>query len=262
MMEGPALSFAGVDFAYDPSGPGVLHDVTLDVLDGAVTAVLGPNGAGKTTLLHLALGLLPPTSGAISVYGRSQTGLTRRELSRLVAMVPQNEHVPFDFTVLEYVLMGRSPYISTLGMPSSADERAAVDSLRMLGLGELGARPVPELSGGERQLVTLARALTQSPRILLLDEPAAHLDLSNAMRLNSILERLGREGTTVVFSTHDPAGAAAVSDHMVLMRAGRVVRSGPTGMVFTSRHLTEAYAVPIAVAAVDGHPVVVPGAQR
>ena len=261
MTDHPALSFAGVRFAYDPTSPTVVRDVTLDILDGAVTAVLGPNGAGKTTLLHLGLGLLSPTGGTIRLYGRSQADMTRREMSRLVAMVPQNEHVPFDFTVCEYVLMGRSPHISTLGMPTAADERAAEHNLRVLGLEELGSRPVPELSGGERQLVTLARALTQSTRVLLLDEPAAHLDLGNALRLRDILERLAGEGTTVVFSTHDPGAAAAVADHMVLMRDGRLICHGPTETVFTSARLSETYSVPIEVATVEGYPVVVPGTQ-
>jgi len=261
-MSSAALSLSDVGFAYGPSGPGVLHDLSLDIPDGAITAVLGPNGAGKTTLLHLMLGLLSPTTGVIRVDRRPLGGLTRREMSRLIAMVPQDEHVPFDFTVLEYVLMGRSPHISMLGMPTAADEREAVGSLRMLGLEHLSPRPVPELSGGERQLVILARALTQGTRILLLDEPAAHLDLANSLRLRSIVERLGREGTTVVFTTHDPAGAAAVAGHMVLLRDGRLVHSGPTGEVFTSTHLSDAYGVSIAVAVVDGHPVVVPGGRR
>ncbi len=259
MSDAPVLSLSNLGFAYDAAGPDTLHGISLDIPAGGTTVVLGPNGAGKTTLLHILVGLLSPHSGEVWLSGRRQTDLTRRELSRLVAIVPQNEHIPFDFSVLEYVLMGRSPHISMLGMPSERDHEIAVESLRTLGLLDLWHRPVPELSGGERQLVTLARALAQGAPILLLDEPAAHLDLGNTMRLHGIIEALAQEGTTVVFTTHDPGAAASVARYVVLMRDGRVLESGPVDTVFTSERLTLAYGVPVRVATVEGRPIVVPG---
>jgi len=176
-----------------------------------------------------------------------------------MAMVPQNEYVPFDFSVLEYVLMGRSPHIAMLGMPGKADYEVAAQSLEMLGLQHLAERPVPELSGGERQLATLARALAQRAPLLLLDEPAAHLDLGNTARLLDLIEVLADQGTTVVFTSHDPNAAATVARNVVLMKEGRVLDSGPLESVFTSGSLTATYGIPVKVVTVEGRQVVLPG---
>lgn len=260
-MTGSILSVRDLRFGYDPAGPDTLNGLTIEVPAGTTTAILGPNGAGKTTLLHVLLGLLCPGSGEVSIAGRLQSDWSRREASRLVAMVPQNEHIPFDFTVLEYVLMGRSPHIAMLGMPAPADYDIAVESLEALGLWHLWHRPVPELSGGERQLVTLARALAQQAPVLLLDEPTAHLDLANRMRLLKLIRLLASRGSAVLFTTHDPGAAAPVADQVVLLRAGSVLAAGPTHEMLTSEHLSAAYGVPVRVAQVEGLPVVLPGAE-
>lgn len=255
----PVVSLRGLSFGYKTDGPEALSGVSLDIPAGATTAILGPNGAGKTTLLHVILGLLPPRDGEVWIAGRRRTERTRRESSRLVAMVPQNEHIPFDFSVLDYVLMGRSPHIAMLGMPTGADQEIAMASIAALNLQHLSARPVPELSGGERQLVTLARALAQRAPLLLLDEPAAHLDLGNTMRLLGLIGTLADRGSTVVFTSHDPNAAAVVAHNVVLMRDGRVLDSGPRESVFTSERLTLTYGIPVKVVTVEGVQVVLPG---
>jgi len=260
-MTEPVLSVRDLHFGYAPAGPDALSGLNLDVPVGATTVLLGPNGAGKTTLLHVILGLLTPRAGEVWIAGRRQAEWSRREASRLVAMVPQNEYVPFDFSVLEFVLMGRTPHLPTLGMPSDGDVTTAMASLEALGLRHLWNRPVPELSGGERQLVTLARALAQEAPLLLLDEPTAHLDLANRTRLLGLIELLAARGSTVVFTSHDPGTVAPVARQIVLLREGRVLAAGPAGALLTSENLTATYGVPVRVARVDGLPVVLPGAS-
>jgi iron complex transport system ATP-binding protein len=260
-MTAPLLSVHDLRFAYRHWGPEALCGLTLEFPAGTTTVLLGPNGAGKTTLLHVILGLLTPSAGEVRIAGRRQAEWTRREASRLVSMVPQNEYVPFDFSVLEFVLMGRTPHIPTLGMPSATDIDLAMASLDALELRHLWNRPVPELSGGERQLVSLARSLAQEAPLLLLDEPTAHLDLANRTRLLALIERLAARGSTVVFSSHDPGAAASVAGRIVLMRAGRVLAAGPTNTLLTSENLTATYGVAVRVARVEGIPVVLPGGR-
>lgn len=257
-----SLSLRHLSFAYEPEGPEVLHDLSLDIPAGTATAVLGPNGCGKTTLLHVALGWLAPRAGEVTVAGRPLGAIPRRERGRLLALVPQAEHVPFDFSVLEYVLMGRTPYLGVLGMPGKEDHRIALETLESLGLGHLWRRPVPELSGGERQMVTLARALAQRTPILLLDEPTAHLDLGNKGRLLDTLRGLAGQGTTVLFTTHDPETAALAARHLVLMRSGRVLAAGPLGEVLDGERLSATYGVPVRVVVVEGRPVVLLGRRE
>ena len=258
MTGSPILSLRDLRFGYDSSAPDTLNCPSLDIPARTTTVILGPNGAGKTTLLHVILGLLTPQSGAVHIAGRLQADQTREDLSRLVAVVPQNEHTPFDFSVLEYVLMGRSPHIAILGMPGQADYAIALESIEALGLQHLSQRPVPRLSGGERQLVTLARALAQRTPILLLDEPTAHLDFGNTQRLMGLIDVLAERGTTVIFTSHDPSTAASVAHNVVLMKGGRVLDTGPMSSVFTSELLTLTYGVPVRVATVEGSRVALP----
>jgi iron complex transport system ATP-binding protein len=254
--DGPALAALGLSFRYDGAKRGVLRDLTLAVPSGAVTAILGPNGSGKTTLLRLLLGVLRPQAGAIQLAGRPLSSYSRRTRSQLVGLVPQEEHVPFDFSVLEYVLLGRAPYLGPLQMPGEDDRQVALDALRTVGLTGLEGRPLPTLSGGERQLATLARALAQQPQVLLLDEPTAHLDMGNRGRLLAILCRLAAQGTTLALTTHDPNLAASVAGFAVLMRDGQILAAGPAEATLTSEMLSATYGVPVQVFKVDSRRII------
>jgi iron complex transport system ATP-binding protein len=252
----PLISIKELDFAYDGDHRRVLDRLTLDLPESSITAILGPNGAGKTTLVHILLGLLKPTRGGIMLEGQNLSSYTRRELSRLIAFVPHSEYTAFEFSVLEYVLMGRAPHIGLLQMPTNVDLQKVLDQLSALDLSHLLHRSILGLSGGERQMVLIARALVQEPRLLLLDEPTTHLDLSNKNRILSTLSQLAERGVTVVFTTHDPEAAATTARYLVLMKEGRVLSSGPLEGVLTADRLTETYGVQVRVAKIDGQLVV------
>lgn len=256
MNERGIISLVKLRFGYDGDHRTVLNDLSLEIPPGAITAILGPNGAGKTTLLHVILGLLSPRAGRVLLDGQAQASLSRREMSRLIGLVPQAEYIPFDFSVLEYVLLGRSPYLGMLEMPSEEDYRIAAKVLQSLSLSDLQHRAVTELSGGERQMVMLARSLAQQPRILLLDEPTSHLDLSNKSRLLRVLRQLAGRGVTVVFTTHDPEAAIAIAHYLILMREGRTLASGSLKDVLTTDNLIATYGTPVRLVHVEDRPVV------
>ena len=171
------LRFEQVAFTYT-NGKEVLHTLSLDLREGCPTVILGPNGSGKTTLLHIALGWLKPSNGRVLLAGKPLRAYSRRELGQWMGLVPQSEHTPFEYSLLEYVLLGRAPYLHPLAMPEASDYARAQAALERVGMGELSGRSILRLSGGERQLVLVARALAQETRLLLLDEPTSHLDLA------------------------------------------------------------------------------------
>jgi iron complex transport system ATP-binding protein len=253
----PALAFRDVGFAYERGGPDVLCGVSLDIAPGSVTALLGPNGSGKTTLLRLALGLHEPREGEVRVAGRPAGERSRRDLSREVGLVPQSEPVAFELSVLEFALLGRAPHLGLLERPGADDGARALAALERVGLGALRDRAVPTLSGGEAQLATIARALVQESRLLLCDEPTSHLDPANTRRVLEVLRALGREGRTVVFTTHDPNLAAAIADHVVLLRDGHVRAAAPTAEALTTERLSETYGMAIEVVPLRGRALVV-----
>ncbi|MBN1890702.1 MAG: ABC transporter ATP-binding protein [Thermoflexales bacterium] len=253
-MSTPLLTFQAVRFGYH-SQP-VLERLSLAIQPGTITAILGPNGAGKTTLLHLALGWLKPQAGQLVLAGRPLGAFARSELGRWMGLVPQSERIPFEYTLLEYVLLGRAPYLGPLEMPGAEDCRAAARALELVGLGGWEGRAITTLSGGERQLVLIARALAQQPRLLLLDEPTSHLDLANKARLIELLRELAAQQVTIVLTTHEPDVAAALATHLVLMRNGQVYQAGLLSQVFTAEYLSVTYGVPVRVAEVDGQRVV------
>jgi iron complex transport system ATP-binding protein len=241
-----------VSFGYGPGAPEVFSGLDLAVPEGVPTAVLGPNGCGKTTLLRLLLGVERPGAGEIWLEGRRAESYGRRERARTVGWVPQTEHIPFDFSLADYVLLGRAPYLHPLAMPGRGDEERARAALSRVGLGAMAERPVTRLSGGEQQLAAIARALAQNPRVLLLDEPTSHLDLANRRAVVEVLAGLSAEGVTLVFTTHDPQLAAAAARNLVLMKRGRVLASGALEELFTSENLSEAYGVPVEVVRAGG----------
>ncbi len=241
------ISLSEVRFSYEGRKRQLFEGMSLEIPPGTITAVLGPNGSGKTTLLHLILGILSPSDGTVLIAHRPRHHYSRREFGQLVGLVSQDEYIPFDFTVLEYVLMGRAPRLHLLETPSPEDYEVARRAVETLELTPLTSRSIQSLSGGERQLVMVARALAQEPRILLLDEPTSHLDLANTHRILEVLQRLRAAGQTVLFSTHDPNSAAAVADYVILLREGAVQTAGRTAEVLTSEHLSATYGVPVEV---------------
>jgi iron complex transport system ATP-binding protein len=206
----------------------ILGPLDLEVIPGECLAVVGPNGAGKTTLLRCLTGLLRPTKGEIAFAGRSLAGLSRREIARRIAYVPQirPDHVPLD--VEQIVLLGRYPHLSPLQIAPRAQDFAAVDeALRVVGIEDLRGRPVDQLSGGERQAVYIAAALAQEAELLVLDEPTLHLDARHQHDLAALLLRLtASEDHTVVLATHDLNLASLLGDRLLALSKGRELATG------------------------------------
>ncbi len=248
------LVFEDVAFGYEAGREPVLRGLTAEVPPRSVTAVLGANGAGKTTLLLLALGWLAPKSGRVLLDGRPLCGYPRREMGRISALVPQSERMPFNYSVLDYAMMGRAPHMAALAVPGAADAEAARRAVDRAGLGGLAQRAVTSLSAGERQLTLIARALAQEPALLLLDEPTSHLDLANKARILALIRDLTADGVTVLLTTHEPEVASSAAN-LILMREGKAGHSGPTRDVFTAENLSETYGIPVRVAEVEGRRV-------
>lgn len=247
-----------ISFQYATNAPLVLRDLSLTIPASTITAILGPNGSGKTTLLHTLLGQLLPMEGEIRLNGQRQRDLSRRSMAQTIGLVPQDENVPFEFTVLEYVVLGRAPYLGWLDTPDEQDYELAQRAISDAGIGHLQDRTIPSLSGGERQLARLARALAQSPKILLLDEPTSHLDLGNQDRVLHLMRTLAQSQVTVIFTTHDPTSAAAVADSLVLLHNGQTVAAGPTREVMTGENLSQVYNATIDVHRVGERLVALP----
>jgi iron complex transport system ATP-binding protein len=179
----------------------------------------------------------------------------------MIGLVPQLESIPFPYRVVEYTAMGRAPHLGLLGAPQSRDYQVVDQILEMLGIKGLADRNVQALSGGEAQLIRIARSLAQEPDILLLDEPTAHLDLANKEHMLQVLCRLAEQDMTVLFTTHDPDVAFSIATHAVLMRGGLAIASGEVGSVLTSENLSAAYRLPINVREIDGQKVILRNAE-
>jgi iron complex transport system ATP-binding protein len=213
----------------------------IELGPGEVLALLGPNGGGKTTLLKTLLGLLPPLAGTVRLAGQDLGRLLVRDRARHLAYVPQVHSGIFAFTVEDMVLMGRSAWTSLLSPPSAHDREVTREALSRLGIGHLAGRPYTQISGGERQLALIARALAQEPRIVLLDEPTASLDFGNQGAIMREIRRLADTGLAVAFSTHDPNHALRYADRALLIRAGAFTAAGPVRDVLTRERLEALY---------------------
>lgn len=242
-MSADLLKFEHVAFGYTRTKH-VFTDLNYQLRRGTLTVILGPNGIGKTTLLYMALGWLQPSAGRVLLEDRPLQDYSRAELGRRVSLVPQTERQPYSYTVLEYVLFGRAPHLALFGAPGKDDELAARQALVRAGIAELANAYVDQLSGGEGQLVLIARALAQEPRVLLLDEPSAHLDLGNKYRLMQTLSDLRRDGTTILMTTHDPEIAQALSDETVLVDGSGSVTVGTPAQLLTAEKLSRLYHLP------------------
>jgi iron complex transport system ATP-binding protein len=239
-----SFSYRGVAGRFTHDQQQVLDGVSLAVGRGELVGILGPNGSGKTTLLRILGGMLRPRTGTVMLDDRPMPEWSRREIARRVAAVPQETHAPFDFTVLDIVLMGRFPHLGAFALEGPEDLAIARRALAATGTAAFEARAFSTLSGGERQRVVIASALAQSPQLLLLDEPTASLDIGHQIEVQTLLSHLNRDdGMTMVLSTHDLNLAAALCRRLVLLRGGRVLAAGPTDEVLTSNTVRALYDV-------------------
>jgi iron complex transport system ATP-binding protein len=259
-----AMELRSVDFSYPAHGGqpamSILRQINLSIPPGQLWCVLGPNGSGKTTLLRLMAGLLNPAGGLVLLEGISLSRMSNRSLARRLALVPQETQPAFDYTVLQVVLMGRSPHMGTFGFDRRVDLVVARDCMNKTDTLRLEHRPFDELSSGERQRVVIARALAQKPHVLLLDEPTAFLDIGHQLQVYRLLRQLTAEGMTVVCVSHDLNVAALYADQLVLLHGGEIVAAGPAEQVLTTATIRQVYQVDVDVMPhpATGRPVVLP----
>jgi iron complex transport system ATP-binding protein len=255
-VNGFALEVDGL--GVDLGGAPILRGVDLAVATGEWVTIIGPNGAGKSTLLRAVGGLLRH-AGSVSLFGTPSARLRRRERARLVATVAQSPVVPPGMSVLDYVLLGRTPYIPTLGRESAADLAEVRQTLAGLDLSGFADRRLETLSGGERQRAFLARALAQGAPLLLLDEPTSALDIGHQQEVLELVDRLRRErALTVVATMHDLSVAGEYAERLVLLDGGRVAAAGPPHEVLTEELLARHYRAHVRVIPGEQGPLVVP----
>ena len=242
-----SLQIRGVYFSY--LNGLVLHDINLSVAAGEMVGLLGPNGSGKTTLIKLASGILKPEQGEIKLGDTSLSQLSRKSIARSVAVVPQQFHIPFAFTVSEVVTLGRMPFTKAFSGETTADRQAVAAGMELVGISPLAPRRFDELSGGERQKVILAMALTQQPKLLLLDEPTAHLDISHQVEILELVRNLNmRQELTVIAAMHDLNLASLYFDRLILLKEGRSSAEGTPAQVLTESRIKEVFSASVRVA--------------
>ncbi len=219
----------------------IVHDVSFTALKGEFVCIIGPNGCGKTTMLKSMLGLIKPFSGSVSLDGVNTTELTERERARRFAYIPQLHTPPFPFTVSDVVMMGRTPYVSSLSITSPEDRRVAYNAMVELGIEDLAARNYTDLSGGQQQLVLIARSLAQEPDFLIMDEPTASLDFGNQQMVLKRMRGLAERGAGVIMVTHDPDHALFCATRVIAMEGGRIIGDGTPDEVMTDECMQEIY---------------------
>ena len=242
------------DAAFSYGDTMVWKGLHLDVDAGETLCLLGPNGCGKTTLLNCIHGDLSLKSGRITIDGTEIKTLAVRDIARRIGYVFQEHSIPFPYSVLEIIRMGRAPHLGLFEGPSAADTRLAQHIMASLGISHLANKRYTEISGGERQLVLIGRTLCQEPDVILLDEPTSHLDLKNQAVVLRTVKRLSEEGLTIIITTHFPNHAWLFTGRTVLMNRGKFIALGPAAEVMTEANLSEVYGIRVRVlsAGADG----------
>jgi iron complex transport system ATP-binding protein len=216
------LEVKNASFSYE-KGHRIFENVSLSLQEGQILSIIGPNGSGKSTLLSCLADLLRLKSGEIILEGRPQRSFRKKELARIIGYVPQSYVPTYGYTVRDYVVMGRAPYIGILGSPGKKEYALAEAAIDKMGISRLANRPYTEISGGERQQASIARVLVQEPRIILLDEPTSALDYGNQMRSLELIKELAHQGYTIIMTTHTPDHAIMLNDKTAILdRSGRL----------------------------------------
>ncbi len=243
------LDIKNVSFSYEDKR--VLNDVSFSASGGEVIAILGPNGVGKSTLFKCILAFLKPQTGTIEIDGRNVLSLTDRERSRSMAYIPQSFNPVFNHSVLETVMMGAAGRLSLFETPGKEERRRAAELIEAMGIGAIKTRGTRKISGGEKQLMLLARSMMQEAEILIMDEPTASLDFANSHRVMRKVKELSEEGYTIIFSTHSPSLAALYSTSIIALKDGSILKKGSASEIMTGEMLSSLYSFPIVTASVE-----------
>ena len=247
VSETPVIKAEHVAFSYVPEHP-VLKDINFEVHAGEVLMILGANGCGKSTLMRTLIGELKQFSGTIEIKGKSQSEYSNLEMARNVAMVFQDHNAPFPFSVIDVVKMARAPYLPIFGRPTKRDVRIAEEALEAVGMAHVAGEPYTNLSGGQRQMVLIARALAQQTDLILMDEPTSSLDYRNSAIVINAARRLAvDQNKAVIMITHAPDQAFYYTSKAALMKDGKFFAYGPSEQVLTSESLSEVYNMKIKV---------------
>ncbi len=239
------LEVRNLNFSYGERQ--ILYDISFSVKKGEFLSILGPNGVGKSTLFRCILGLLPGYTGQIVVDGIDRKNLSVREAARHIAYIPQSSNPVFNYSVFDIVLMGRTSTLSSLHSPKAEDIDRCHWALDKFGISHLETRCFHNLSGGERQLVLIARALVQDSQILMLDEPTANLDFGNQIRVLQQVQNLAREGYTIIQTTHNPEQSYMFSDRILAIQNGRILKDGVPEKVLSAENMSSLYGIDVEV---------------
>jgi iron complex transport system ATP-binding protein len=240
------LEFRNASFAYS-EGKNVFAEINLKSVEKDILVILGPNGCGKTTLLKCAAGFLMAQDGEILIDGKDISSCKRRDIAMRIGYISQEHSDGFAYSVIELVVMGRTPYLGMFSSPGVKDYEIAREAIRSVGIAHLEDKRFTELSGGERQLVLIARMLAQQPSILLLDEPTSHLDLKNQTIVMRLVRKLARGGLSVIMTSHFPNHAITFAGHTAIMHNGAFITQGRSEEVINETNLKKAYGIDIRV---------------
>ena len=244
------LDIKDAAFSYN-GNDNVFEDITFSIRDGDVFCILGPNGTGKSTLIRCINGISKLNQGDVLLDGKNIHSLDKTGIAKKIGYIPQAHNPAFPFSVLDVVLMGRAPHIGLLSTPTEKDVRIAEDAIKTLDISHLIDKPYTRISGGERQLVLIARVLAQQPRVLLLDEPTSHLDFGKQMHILSIIDELAESGLSIIMSSHFPDHAFISSNKVAIMNKGTFIDVGSADDVITKDNLKRAYGVDATIVHVD-----------
>lgn len=234
------LEVKNLSYSYK-NGKEIFKNVNFSITKGTILSILGPNGAGKSTLLNCIANFYPPTDGEILIDGVPLKTISLQNISKKIGYVPQIHTPTYAYTVKEFVVMGRTPYLGMFEKPSKSDYDIVDDTLKLLGIGPLANMPYTEISGGERQQATIARAIVQKPDIIILDEPTSHLDYGNQLRTIKIIRSLAKQGFAIIMTTHTPDHALLLDDKVGILDYSGTFLVGNTNEIMTEERLSKLY---------------------
>lgn len=246
----PLLRAQSISFHYHKN-PDVFRDVSFEISEGEIFTILGANGAGKSTLLNCLTGIFKPKTGDVLLNGKDMNGLAPKDIAKLIAYVPQIHNPIYGYSVREYVVMGTTPYIGAFSSPSREDYKTADTALERMNITHLSGKPYTEISGGERQQVSIARALAQRPQLIMLDEPTAHLDYGNQLKTVRLIKTLAEEGFAVVLTTHVPDHPVILSGKVGILDKHGYLTCGSADKLLTAESLTSLYGIEIRLKYID-----------